>query len=119
MAVLSNPLGRKLVAMVSRKGVVGELSKGTATDQIQRLDEMVGTGNLSGRKLKEAIMREAPGQMDAAIKKYRKQGKEITVDSLLVEVRSEPGFLKMCEGVGLSLAWFENLASDRIAAMGV
>jgi len=94
-----------------------ELSKGSVTDQTGRLDELVGTGVLPGGNLKKAIMAKAPGEMDKAIKKYRKQGKEITVESLLVEVRSEPGFLAMCERVGLGYGWFERLAKERMEAL--
>lgn len=114
-----NPVGRKVLTTASRKGVVGELSKGTTEEQVERLGELVETGSLPDQKLKEAIMKKAPEEIDKAIKKFRKQGAEITVDSLCREVKTEPGFLAMCERIGLSLEWFENLARERMAAKGV
>ncbi len=116
---LGNPISRKLAAFASRKGVVEELSKGTTGEQVNRLNELSGSGSLPDRKLKEAIMRKAPGEMDKGIKKYQKQNKEINVKSLLTEVRAEPGFLKMCERVGLSYAWFEELAGSRMKEHGL
>ena len=117
--VAGNLAGRKILAVTSRKGVIAELSKGSTTEQVGRLDDLVGTGNLPERKLKDAIMRKAPKEMDKVIRKFRGKGKEITVDSLCTEVKSTPGFLVMCEKVGLNLEWFEKLATDRMKANGV
>lgn len=103
-----------MLKLASRKGVIAELSKGDTIEQVDRLDSLVGTGNLPGGKLKAAIMSKAPKEMDKAIKKFQKQGKEITVDLLCSEVKTTPGFLPMCEGVGLSLEWFEDLAKQRM-----
>lgn len=117
--VLSNPLTRKVATVASRKGVVKELSKGTVSAQTGRLDELVGTGTLPKSRLRDAIARKAPKEMDKAIRKFRKEGREVTVDSLLVEVRSTPGFLRMCEGVGLDYKWFERLAKEQMEANGL
>jgi hypothetical protein len=117
--VLSNPIARTAVKVASREGVIKELSKGTVSDQTQRLNTLVGQGALPGGKLRKEIMRNASKEMDKAIKKYQKQGKAITVDSLLVEVRSEPGFLSMCNGVGIDYSWFEDVARERMTALGV
>jgi len=111
--ILRNPVSRKLAAFASRKGVVEELSKGTTGEQINRLNELSGSGSLPDRKLKEAIMKKAPKEMDKGIKKFQKQGKSVSVNSLLTEVRTEPGFLKMCERVGLPYSWFEELAKAK------
>ena len=116
---LGNPISRKLVAFASRKGVKEELSKGTTSDQISRLDELAGTGTLPGEKLKNAVMQNAPKEMDKAIKKYQKEQKVITVDTLLVEVRADQGFLNMCKRVGLTYEWFEKLARSRMDAHGI
>jgi len=116
---LSSSVSRTAVAVASRSGVIQELQKGTTEDQISKLRELHGTGTLPGRKLKEATMRKAPGEMDKAIKTFRRQGKEITVDTLCHEVKTIPGFLKMCEDVGLDLAWFENQARERMTANGL
>ncbi len=117
--IASNPIGRRILKKAAHKGVVEELSKGGVTDQIERLDSMAGTGELPGGKLAKAIMRKAPKEMDKAIKKFEKQGREITVDSLCAEVKSTPGFLDMCNRVGITLEWFKNLARERMEAHGV
>jgi hypothetical protein len=109
-------LARKAIAIGSRGAIVKKLSKGSATDQIEKLNEMIGTGNLSGSRLRRALMSKAPREMDKAIRNFRKQGKEISVDSLCHEVKTTPGFLEMCENAGLSLEWFENLARERMEA---
>jgi hypothetical protein len=116
-----DPLGRAALRLASRKGVIKELSAGDTTEQVGRLDSLVGTGALPGSKLKSAIMSKAPGEMDKAIKKFQKEGREVTVDSLCAQVKTEPGFLPMCERVGLSLEWFERLARERMEkhAIGV
>lgn len=114
-----NPVARWAIKVASRKGVVDELSKGSVDDQTGRLDELVGTGTLSERKLKESIMRKAPREMDKGIKKFLKQGKEITVDNLLAELRSEGKFLRMCNRVGISYEWFETLARERMEVHGL
>lgn len=117
--VTGNPIGRQALKLASRKGVIAELSKGDTTELVGRLDSMVGTGDLSGGKLKAAIMSKAPKEMDKAIKKFQARGKEVTVDALCSEIRSTPEFLSMCERVGLSLEWFEDLAKQRMEAHGL
>jgi len=112
-------VGRKAISFASHGAVVNELSQGSVMEQTNRLNELVGLGNLPSNKLKETIMKNAPKEMDKAIKKYKKQGRDITVDDLLSEVRSEHGFLKMCERVGLDYQWFENLALSRMEAHGI
>lgn len=112
-------IARKAVSLASRREVVKELSKGSVSDQTGRLDELVGVGVLPVRALRVAIMREAPKEMDKAIEKFRKQGKEVTVDSLLAEMRSEPGFLEMCRNAGITYEWFEKLAKERMEAYGL
>ena len=114
-----NPLGRQILRQASRQGVVNELSKGDVTDQIGRLDSLRGTGELPGGKLAHSIRNKAPGEMDKAIRKFQKQGKEVTVDALCAEVKSTPGFLTMCNNVGITLEWFEDLAKQRMIALGV
>jgi len=115
----NNPIGRQILKRASHKGVVEELSKGDVTDQVHRLDSMAGTGELSEDKLAKAIKGKAPKEMDKAIKKFKKQGKEITVESLCTEVKATPGFLQMCNNVGITLKWFENLARQRMEVNGV
>jgi hypothetical protein len=80
---------------------------------------MQGTGDIPGGKLAQAIMGKAPKEMDKAIKEFKKQGKEITVDSLCTEIKSTPGFLQMCNNAGLTLEWFEELARERMKAHGI
>ena len=115
----SNPIGRRILKKASHKGVVEELSKGDVTDQVHRLDSLSGTGELPEGKLAKAIRDKAPKEMDKAIKKFKKQGKEITVESLCAEIKSTPGFLDMCNNVGIAIEWFEDLARERMKASGV
>ena len=114
---LGNPIARKMVAAASRQGVVNELRKASTEDQIDVLNRTVAGQHPS--KLREAIQKKAPGEMDKGIKKLRKEGKEVTVDILCAEIKSTPGFLKMCENAGLSLEWFESLAKKRMEAHGL
>ena len=114
-----NPIGHQILKRASHKGVVEELSKGDVTDQVHRLDSMAGTGELPEGKLAKAIRDKAPKEMDKAIKKFKKQGEEITVESLCAEIKSTPGFLQMCNNVGITLEWFEELARERMKAHGV
>lgn len=118
-AALNNPVTRKAVSLISRQGVVAELTKGSVTDQTIKLVELVSEGNLPASRLREALMKKAPKEMDKAIKKYRKEGREITVESLTAEAKSEQGFVKMCERVGLEISWFDNLARERMEAHGL
>lgn len=115
----SNPIGRQILKRASRKGVIEELSEGDVTDQVRGLDSMTRTGELPEGKLAKAIKDKAPKEMDKAIRKFKKQGKEITVDSLCAEIKSTPGFLKMCNNVGITLEWFEDLARERMKANGI
>ncbi len=110
---------RGALSVVSRKGIIAELSKGTTTEQVGKLHELSNEGVLPASNLRKALMNNAPKEMDKAIRKFRAQGKEITIDSLLEESRNTPGFLKMCESAGPSYAWFENLARERMSALGV
>jgi len=114
--VLRNPVARRVLATASKGAVVRELSRGTTSDQVERLGEMMMSGELPSNKLRDALTRKAPKEMDRAIRKFRRRGKEITVDSLCSEIQSTPGFLLMCERAGLTLEWFENLAKERMDA---
>jgi len=115
----SNPIGRRILKKASHKGVVEELSKGDVTDQVHRLDSLAGTGELPEGKLAKAIRDKAPKEMDKAIKKFKKRGEEITVESLCAEIKSTPGFLQMCNNAGITLEWFEDLARERMKASGI
>ena len=114
-----NPVGRAVLKRASRGGVVKELSQGTTEEQVGRLDSLQGTGELPGGKLAEAIKKKAPKEMDKGIKRLRKEGKEVTVDALCAEVKSTPGFLKMCNNAGITLEWFEELARERMKTHGI
>lgn len=114
-----NPLGRAVLKQASRQGVVAELSKGDVTEQIGRLDSLRGTGELPEGKLARALKSKAPGEMDKAIKKFQKEGKEVTVDALCAEVKTTPGFLAMCNNVGITLEWFEDLAREKMKSHGI
>lgn len=109
-AALNNPVTRTLVAAASRKQVSAELGKASLTEQIEVLNSI--TPNRVGR----AIMKKAPREIDKGIQRFLKQGQDVTIDSLLEEVRTAPGFLSMCERAGVTYAWFEQLARERIQA---
>lgn len=117
--VAMNPVGRAILKRTARGGVIEQLSAGSTADQVDRLSQLTTTGALPGGKLKSAIVRKAPKEMDKGIKKMQKEGKEVSVDSLCAEVKSTPGFLSMCEKVGLDLAYFENLAKERMEKHGL
>lgn len=105
-------VGRAAIGMAARGDVINTLKAADTVDQIEALDQTAAQTNPN--KLKKAIMRNAPKEMDKAIKKFRKEGKPVTVDALCAEIKSTPGFLAMCERVGLDLQWFENLARERM-----
>lgn len=117
MAVLSNPVSRKAVALSSRGAVINELRKAETSEQIDILNSQVASANPG--KLRKAIASKAPREMDKGIKKLQKDGKVVSVDALCIEVTTTPGFLSMCEGVGLNLEWFEKLAKERMEAHGL
>ena len=100
------------IQVAARKDVVNTLKAADTVDQIEALDQTVAASK--PEKLKKALMKNAPKEMDKAIKKYQKEGKPITVDALCHEIKTTPGFLQMCQMVGLDLEWFENLARERM-----
>jgi hypothetical protein len=112
--MLGNPITRKAVALVSHKAVVTELSKGSLADQSYGLIDMVNSGALKTSKLANALKSKAVKEMDKAIRDFQKRHKEISVETLTAEVREETAFLEMCNCVGITLAWFEDLARERI-----
>ena len=57
--------------------------------------------------------------MDKGIKRLQREGKVVSIDALCSEIKTTPGFLAMCERVGLNLAWFEKLAKERMEANGL
>lgn len=110
--VLDNPVARKAVALASRGAMIDELRKAETSDQIDVLNSQVASSRPG--KLQKAITSKAPKEMDKGIKKLQKEGKVVSVDALCAEIKTTPGFLSMCERVGLDLAWFEKLAKERM-----
>jgi len=115
---LKNPIARKVVKHASHRAVVEELRSGTVDDQTGRLDELVRHNMLPKNRLAQAIMDKAPYEMDKAIRKFRKDGKEVSVDTLCADIRNQKGFQQMCANVGVSVEWFEDLAKARMEAAG-
>lgn len=115
--VLDSPIARKAIAFASHGAVINELRKAETSDQIDVLNSRVASSQPS--KLKKAIAGKAPVEMDKGIKKLQKEGKIVSVDTLCAEIKTTPGFLGMCERVGLDLAWFEKLAKERMEANGL
>jgi len=107
--IASNPLGRAILRRASRQGVIDELSKGTVSEQIDNLREATPHGELA-----KAIKSKAPKEMDKAIRKFKKEGREISVDTLCAEVKSTPNLLAI-----VPLEWFEDLARQRMEAYGI
>lgn len=116
-AMLNNPVARKAVTFASHGAVIDELRKAGTSDQIDVLNSQVASARPD--KLRKAIAGKAPKEMDKGIKKLQKEGKTVSVDTLCAEIKSTPGFLPMCERVGLDLAWFEKLAKERMEAQGL
>ena len=111
---LSNPIARKAVMFASRGAVIDELRRAETSDQIDVLNSQVASSRPD--KLRSAIANKAPKEMDKGIKKLQKEGKSVSVDALCAEIKITPGFLAMCERVGLDLPWFEKLAKERMEA---
>ena len=116
-AMLDNPVARKAVAFTSRGAVISELRKAETSDQIDVLNSQVASSRPD--KLRKAIASKAPKEMDKGIKKLQKEGRVVSVDALCAEIKTTPGFLSMCEKVGLDLAWFEKLAKERMEAQSL
>lgn len=116
-AMLNNPVARGAIALASRGKVIDELSRASTEDQIHVLDSQVASARPDN--LRQTIISKSGKEMDKAIVRFQKQGKSVTVDSLTAEIRSTPSFLKMCEKVGVTLGWFENLAKERIKKHGI
>lgn len=114
---LENPIARTAVSLASRGQVVSELRKAPVEGQIDALSRTAGVTNPN--KLAKAITSKAPGEMDKGIRKLQKEGKPVTVDALCAEIKTTPGFLRMCGQVGLNLEWFEDLARKRMEALGL
>jgi hypothetical protein len=115
-AMLNNPITRGAISLVSRKGVINELSQG---DSSAHLQELVGTGTLKRDRLSAALKSKAPAEMDKAIKQFKKQGKVISVATLTEEARNDKSFINMCASAGIEINWFENLAKERMAKFGI
>jgi hypothetical protein len=108
-------VGREL----KRRAVERELTRGTTDQQIGKLDELMDHNVLEGGVLKNAIMQKAPDEMDKAIRKFRKKGKEISVATLCAEIYENKQFQNTCSRIGLTVAWFEELAAERMKKAGV
>jgi len=112
---LSNPIGRKAVAIASRGKVISELKKATTEEQVEVLDSISPSKKV--RKVGKALMKKAPKEMDIGVKNLLKQGKKVTVKELCREIRETPSFLKMSESAGVPYEWYENLAKSKVEAL--
>lgn len=109
---LEYPIARTVVKLKVRGDVIRTLEQATTEEQIDTLNQTVGRDNPN--KLRDALMKKAPGEMDKGIRKFEKEGKLITVESLTAEIKSTPSFFNMIERIGLPIEWFEELAQKRI-----
>jgi len=114
---LDNPVARKAVALASRGDVIKTLEQASTEDQIDALNSTVAGQRPD--KLRQALMKKAPKEMDKAIRDFQKMGKAVNVATLTEEIRNTPSFLAMCSRVGLELSWFEQLAKDRMSVHGI
>jgi len=105
---------RLAVGVVARGGVVKELSKGDTNDQIGRLRELQGKGILPSSNLRKALEKQVPKELDKTIKRFKKEGKEISVESLVGQVTSDNKFMAMCANAGLTPEWFNQQAKERM-----
>ena len=110
---LGNPIARKAVAIASRGAVIDELKKATTEEQIEVL------GSVSPSKVGKALIQKAPREMDKSIRNLQKTGKKVTVKELCREIRETPSFLNMSEQAGVSYAWYEELAKERMKKHGI
>ena len=112
-AGLENPIARTAIKVASKGAVIRELEKASTEEQIEVLD------SISPSKVGKAIMRKAPHEMDKGIRIFKGMSRPITVEGLLEEVRTTPGFLDMCEKAGVPYSWFEELAKEQMIKNGV
>ena len=109
---LGNPITRKAVTFAAHGGVVRELQQASTEEQIETLNSTVAP--TKPNKLRDALMKNAPKEIDKAIRQFRKEGKPVTMESLTEEARNTPSFVAMCQRVGLEMSWFEQLAKERM-----
>lgn len=114
---LGNPVARKAVALASRRDVVRTLEQASTEQQIETLSSTVVGQRPS--KLRQAIMKKAPREMDKAIRDFQEKGKPVTVETLTKEARNTPSFVAMCERIGLEMSWFDGLAKERMKIHGI
>lgn len=114
---LNNPVARKAVALASRSDVIKTLEQASTEDQLDALNRTVAGQRPD--KLKQALMKKTPKEMDKAIYDFLKNGKAVNVATLTEEIRNTPDFLALCSRVGLELSWFEQLARDRMKIHGI
>ena len=112
IAGLENPIARKAVAVAARGSVIQTLQQASTDEQIDVLSQAAARTRPS--KVRDALMRNAPREMDKAIRDFLKQGKPVTVETLTEEARNTPTFVAMCSQVGLEMSWFEELARERM-----
>lgn len=114
---LADVAERKAIAVAAHHDVVRELREASTEDQIEALDRTVGRNKPS--RLRDALMQKAPAEMDKAIRKFKREGRPVTVETLTEEARNTPSFVSMCRNVGLEMSWFEELARKRMEKAGL
>jgi len=115
-----NPILRPVVSRASALAVKKELTEGKTTEEmLGGLDTLMSDGVLGRSALANAIRRKAPGEMDKAIRRFRREGKEISVATLCAEVYADKRFQATCAKVGIPVSWFEDLARARMEVMKI
>lgn len=116
--IVSNRLGSRIFRRMARSKVVSYLQGNSTEEAIDNLATLAAEDSGKATAVRDAILAKAPAEMDKGIDKCRRRGIEVTVDNLLSEVRSTPGFLSMCASVGISEQYFINLAKERMGGKG-
>ena len=104
-------MGIKEIALQRAKSAAASQLKKAATNaQIAILSSAIDEGVLSKREIRRQLERNAPNEMRTGYRKQVKAGETPTVDSLLTEYRTTPGFKELTERCRLTEDWFVDLA---------
>lgn len=98
----------------AKSAAASQLKKAATNDQIAILSSAIDEGVLSKREIRRQLERNAPNEMRKGCRKQIKEGKTPTVDSLLTEYRTVPGFKELAERCELTEQWFVELAEQVI-----
>jgi hypothetical protein len=90
------------------------LQRSSTSNQVKFLADSLHSGRLSTHNLKKSLEDNAHREMTKGADKLTKNGKQITVDTLLEEYRNDTEFKTLANEVGLDEQWFIGLAEREI-----